>query len=147
LRKAVFANRRGIFTKDSAMACILLVDDDSQLRAALRKMLEEAGHEVIDAKDGVDAIRYNQRRAVDLVLTDLFMPRKDGLEIIRELHRDFPHLRILAMSGGGFDREMDLLEMAERLGAIKTLKKPFDKPTLLAAVEAVLRHAIEATAE
>jgi DNA-binding NtrC family response regulator len=129
------------------MARILILDDDNQLRTAIRRMLQEGGHQVIEAREGREAIRMYRQMPVDLFLSDIFMPGKEGLETIRELHEAYPHLRILAMSGGGFDGKVDMLPLAKHLGARGTLRKPFDKNTLLALVEEVLHSPVEAIAE
>jgi DNA-binding NtrC family response regulator len=126
------------------MANILLLDDDDQLRTALRRMLEEAGHKVIEADEGLKAIRLYRQHQVDLLISDLFMEGKEGLETIFDLHREFPHLRIVAMSGGDSKGKVDMLPLAKRFGAVKTLNKPFDKQVLLTTVEEVLAAPIEA---
>src|SRR5258706_15101020 len=101
----------------SSMASILLVDDDEQLRTMLSEVLKRAGHEVQTACDGNEAIRMYGRNPTDLVITDLIMPDKEGLEMIREIRRGFPTVRIIAMSGGGRNGPADYLALAERFGA------------------------------
>jgi DNA-binding NtrC family response regulator len=120
------------------MAKILLVDDDAQLREMLREILELAGHQVRGAKDGRVALALYRAERADLVLTDLVMPEKEGLETIRELLRHDPRATVIAMSGGGHSTADLNLTMAEKLGARDTLPKPFSREELLAAVERAL---------
>jgi CheY-like chemotaxis protein len=122
------------------MARLLLVDDDDAIRAVLRKTLIAAGHEVEEAADGGLALKAYSRQRSDLVITDVLMPEKDGLETITELRRLDPSVRIIAMSGGG--RTLGLgqlyLESARDVGALHILAKPFTPATLLKAVDEVL---------
>ena len=122
------------------MATILLVEDDDGVRGVLKKTLVNAGHEVEDASNGYLAIAAYRRQAPDLVITDLVMPEKDGLETIMELRRLNPSIRIIAVSGGG--RTIGLgqlyLDSARALGAARILAKPFTSAALLKAVEDVL---------
>jgi len=80
------------------MGDVLLVDDDAKVRAACWLMLEWAGVKVVEASDGKDGIPAFRQRGTDVVLCDLFMPRRDGRELIRELRRECPGVRIIAMS-------------------------------------------------
>jgi CheY-like chemotaxis protein len=121
------------------MGRILVVDDDAQVRQFLRAALEGAQHQVAEAADGAAALRLCAREPIDLLLCDLFMPGKDGLATMLELHRDWPDVKVVAISGGGFDGTMDMLPMAERLGAFKVLHKPVSVPALLEAVDEALR--------
>jgi CheY-like chemotaxis protein len=120
------------------MARILLIDDNAALRNLLRLQLEAAGHEVLEAADGGEGIRLYRRRPADLVLCDLFMPGKEGLETIREL-RGAGAGRIIAISGDGSLGSSDFLRVATMLGAARALNKPFDAATLLETVGEVLR--------
>ncbi|HJT79263.1 MAG TPA: response regulator [Gemmataceae bacterium] len=119
------------------MACILLIDDNRNLRNLLRVQLEGAGHRVLEAANGDEALRVYQENGADLVLCDLFMPGKEGLETIRELH-ERGESRIIAMSGDGPVGSSDLLRIAQVFGAARALSKPFDGQTLLDAVGEVL---------
>ena len=122
------------------MATILLVDDDEGVRDILHKTLVNAGHEVEDAVNGSVAVAAYRRQPRDLVITDLVMPEKDGLETIMELRRLNPAVRIIAMSGGG--RTLGLgqlyLESARSFGASRILAKPFTSAALLKAVSEAL---------
>jgi CheY-like chemotaxis protein len=122
------------------MAKILVVDDDATLRALLAGTLKRAGYDVEQAADGRQAVRAYRASPADLVLTDMFMPEMDGMEAIMMLRREFPDVRIVVMSGGAYFGTSDILEMAEQLGAARTLAKPIESEDLLRAVEAVLRE-------
>jgi CheY-like chemotaxis protein len=119
------------------MARILLIDDNDSLRRLLRLQLEAAGHQVREAGNGDDGLRLYQEGPADLVVCDLFMPGKEGLETIRELRRQW-EARIIAISGEGPVGSSDLLRVAEKLGAARALSKPFGGETLIEAVRCVL---------
>jgi DNA-binding response OmpR family regulator len=124
------------------MKKILVIDDDEQMRNMLRRMLMQAGYEVIDAVDGSEGIRLFRQQPSDLVITDIFMPGKEGLQVIRELRKDFRDVRIIAMSGGSARiGEFSALPLAKEFGAIDTLTKPFMREELLEAVRQALGEA------
>ena len=83
------------------MARILVFDDDQEMRDAVRAILEEAGHEVEEAPDGEHGLHLFREQPSDIVITDIRMPAKTGNEAIMELRREFPYVKIIAMSGGG----------------------------------------------
>ena len=118
------------------MARILVIDDDDQIRRVLRRALVMEGHQVLEASDGKEALRLHQATPAELVITDIFMPEKDGLEVLMALRRDTPGIKVIAMSGGGSRWQMAPLEAAEPLGAFVSLSKPFE---LAAMIEAVRR--------
>jgi CheY-like chemotaxis protein len=122
------------------VATILLVEDDDAVREILRKALVSAGHEVEEAANGDLAIAAYRRRSSNLVITDLVMPEKDGLEAIIELRRLDPAVKIIAMSGGGrtLGPGQLYLESARLFGALRILAKPFTPAALLTAVADVL---------
>ena len=122
------------------MARILLVEDDDAVRVTLRRSLEAAGHEVEDAPNGEVALAAYRRRASDVVVTDLVMPEKNGLEMIMELRRLDPAVKIIAMSGGGrtLGPGQLYLESAKLFGALRVLSKPFTSAALLKALSEVL---------
>ena len=119
------------------MARILAVDDDESFGKMLRISLIRLGHNVVVAKNGSEAIREFQREKPDLVLTDIVMPDKEGLETIMELRRLDPTVKIIAMSSGGGGPEGEFLVLAEDLGAAATLAKPFTLDDIKAALEKV----------
>ncbi len=122
------------------MARILLIDDETPIRHALRRTLSKAGHTVIEAPNGQIGLDLFHQHAPDLVLTDLLMPERDGIETIRALRQVDPYVRIIAMSGGGcWEAMRDMaLTVATFCGAARTLAKPFTPQELLGAVSAVL---------
>ncbi|MCX5828963.1 MAG: response regulator [Deltaproteobacteria bacterium] len=121
------------------MARILLIDDDEQLRMMLRKMLEKAGYtDVEEANDGHIGIQLFRQHPFDLVITDIIMPDKEGIETIIELIGDYPQVKIIAMSGGGRVGPQDYLKMAKHLGASRALTKPFKYSDLIDSVQELL---------
>lgn len=121
------------------MARILVIDDEDPIRRMLRSTLESAGYEVVEARHGREGIALYRASPADLVITDILMSEKEGLESIIELRREFPTVKVIAMSGGSMRMNLDLLDIAERLGARRTFKKPFALGDLLAAVRGELR--------
>ncbi len=120
------------------MQRILLIDDDAAIRGVARRILERAGYEVLEAGEGEAGIRLMRDAAVDLVLTDIYMPGQDGIATIRRLRREWPAVKIITMSGGLRAGPGDLNAVAAALGATRTLSKPFAKDELLEVVRAVL---------
>jgi DNA-binding response OmpR family regulator len=120
------------------MARVLLVDDDHALRGAVRVVLEGAGYEVIEAADGDAGLRLYREQGADVVLVDVFMPERDGLEMIRALRVAIPRPKIIAMSGGGRIGFDDVLTAAAAFGAARTLRKPFAPSELLTAIRDLL---------
>ena len=120
------------------MPRILIIDDEIQVRTMLRQMFESEGHEVIDAPDGKAAMSLHREKSADLIITDLIMPEKDGIETIIELRKGFPEVKIIAMSGGGSIGAEDYLMMAKGLGAMRTFSKPIEREELLKAVRELL---------
>jgi DNA-binding response OmpR family regulator len=120
------------------MACVLIIDDDVQMRAMLRKVLDRAGHQTSEASDGCEGLREHQRLNFDLIITDILMPEGEGLETIRQLRQVSPAVKIIAISGGGQSGTLDFLDVAERLGADRSLQKPFSLQELLDVIDALL---------
>jgi YesN/AraC family two-component response regulator len=123
------------------MARILIVDDDDQVRAFLKALLERSGHEVIEAGDGVEAISRYRADPSDIIITDIVMPEKEGIETIVELRGEFPDVKIIAISGGGRIAAHDYLNWARKFGVRHTFVKPVDHRELLAAVDELLGSA------
>lgn len=121
------------------MARIIVIDDEESIQILLRKILERAGHSIEVASNGKIGLEIQQKNPADIIITDLFMPEKEGLETIMELHRDFPGVKIVAMSGGDRKGNMDFLGMTEKLGAHRTLKKPFSMNDVVEVVESLLK--------
>ncbi len=120
------------------MARILVVDDDESVRSLLRAQLERRGHEVHEAGDGDAALGAYRDLEPDLVLLDVFMPRRDGLETVRALRSDHPDARVVAMSAGGAFADFEPLRAALAFGASAALVKPIDPAELFAAIDQVL---------
>lgn len=117
---------------------IMVVDDDPGIRRALHILLSRAGYRVTQARDGVEALRLWRDGGGDLVITDLHMPEKNGIEMIVELLSHTPGIRIIAMSGGGQTRRLDLLGNATMLGAVLTIEKPFTLNEMMETVRRAL---------
>ena len=120
------------------MALILIIDDEPQIRSMLKLMLERDGYEVAEAPDGVEGIRIYRQNPADLIITDLIMPNKDGIGVIIDLKKEFPNVKIIAMSGGGLNKPEGYLKGAKKLGAACTLTKPIDRGEMLKAIKDVL---------
>ncbi len=120
------------------MASILIIDDDSQVCELLQHALEEEGHVVHSALNGVEGIiQYRQYRP-ELVVVDILMPEKEGLETILDLRREFPNVLMIAMSGASEGTKINLLELAQQLGAQHRLTKPFQLETVVKLVNTAL---------
>ena len=117
---------------------ILMIDDNEQLRDLLRAALTKLGYEVTSASNGAEAIEAIAKMPFDVVITDLLMPEKDGIEVIGELRRRQPQARIVAMSGGGRGSREHYLQTAKGLGAHALLGKPFSVTELSAALDTAL---------
>jgi two-component system, chemotaxis family, chemotaxis protein CheY len=122
------------------VACILIIDDEDQPRRMLQQVLTRAGYEVIEARDGNEGLQRYRATPTDIIITDILMPEKEGLETIIDLRREFPSVKIIAMSGGGRTGNLNFLDVAKRLGAQRTLEKPFDLQAMLGAVSELLQE-------
>ena len=124
------------------MKRILVVDDDGGVRSTLQVWLEREGFEVVIADDGASSITINESSRIDLVIIDIFMPGKGGLEAIDALHRSAPEVPIIAISGFMFSHSFgaapDFLGMAAKVGVAYCLHKPFRPHQLMTVVEACL---------
>ena len=114
------------------MAVILLADDDAMVRETIAMLLEDAGHEVHQASDGAGALEMLETMRPDLVVTDVFMPQIDGIELIRSIRRIHADLKVLAISGGGMYQDPKLAtQLAAATGASRVLRKPVSNDELL----------------
>lgn len=120
------------------MAEVLIIDDEEPLARALAAGLEAAGHSVRVASDGRAGVAAFRKQRAEIVITDILMPERDGLELIGELRRLDPSVRIIAVSGGG-STGMDFLPVAVQLGATTALSKPFTVAAVLAAIAQLQR--------
>jgi DNA-binding response OmpR family regulator len=116
------------------MIRILVVDDDFQMREMLGVILERKGYDVKTASDGKSALQLQSIKPFDIVITDIIMPEKEGLETISELRRGHPRVKIIAISGGGRYKPEGYLELAKQIGADRVLVKPFGSWEILGAV-------------
>jgi two-component system response regulator (stage 0 sporulation protein F) len=115
------------------MATILVIDDEASIRTLLRGVLEDAGHRVIEAHDGKEALTIYHKKRPDLVIMDLLMPEVDGLEATLQLSREYVDTKIIAMTGAQGDR--NFLDVAQLFGACRAFEKPFDLQQMLRAVQ------------
>ncbi|TIH19912.1 response regulator [Marinifilum sp. JC120] len=120
------------------MPRILVVDDDPISRQVLKAMLEKEGHLVTEAEDGVKAVKGYDRNLIDLVITDIFMPEKEGVQTVRELMKENPDIKIIAVSGGSSSANYDSLDWIKMFGVKYTFTKPFNAKAILAAVDDLL---------
>ncbi len=121
------------------MPSVLIVDDDDQMRRLLRASMEQAGYEVSEGRSGREGLLRYRTAPVDLVVMDILMPDKDGLEAIIELRREFPDAKVIAMTGGNVKMNIpDFLDVAKLLGAKRTLQKPFSMTEFVAVVNTEL---------
>jgi DNA-binding response OmpR family regulator len=116
---------------------ILIIDDDEVMRRTVCKILRAAGHEVAAAGDGRRGMALFQAERPQIVVTDIIMPEQEGIETIVAMRRDDPSIRIIAISGGGCVGGLDVLKMAQLLGADDVIEKPFRAQELLARVRAL----------
>jgi DNA-binding NtrC family response regulator len=121
------------------LATILVIDDDDVVRDFLVEAIEQAGHEVVSANGGIAGIGKFTQSHPDMVLTDIVMPDRDGLEVIAEIRSADPGARIVAMSGGGFRANaVSCFDAATKLGAMAVLQKPFKLAQLIDVVDSCL---------
>ena len=120
------------------IARILIIDDDSAVRNSLRTYFERVGYQVAEAGDGRACLRLHAAAPADVIITDLFMPDVDGIEIIRELRRMPGRVKVIVVSGGDSTGTLNMLDHATLLGADRTFHKPLDPEALLEAVRELL---------
>jgi len=126
------------------MGSILIIDDEQDIRDALLMVLESVGHDVKVASNGDEAVELQRREPADLIITDIIMPGKDGVDTIKEIRQEFPGTRIIAISGGGGVQSADYvpqaitttayLAAAKQAGADMVITKPFERKDLIQAV-------------
>jgi CheY-like chemotaxis protein len=116
------------------MTRVLFIDDNDDFRKLALRWLRNDGIEAEGAANGVQGLALQRARPADVIVTDIFMPEKEGIETIHELRREFPEVKIIAVTGLEPLRHYDVFEVARQVGAMKTLKKPFKFEDLIAAV-------------
>jgi len=119
-------------------ATVLVVDDDVMVLQAVVILLGDHGFNVLTAIDGVQGLREYRKHRPDVILTDIIMPQKEGISLIRDLRREFPEAKIVAMSGGGRVGNSDYVTVAKALDADTGLHKPFDDDQLIETLQALL---------
>ena len=120
------------------MANILVIDDDAAILDMLCQTLEREGYGVVTAFNGKEGMKIYREKPTDLIITDIIMPEKEGVETIRELTKEFPNIKIIALSGGGRIGAEDYLHIAKMLGAQRTLTKPIERKELLKMISEFL---------
>ena len=122
------------------MPSVLVVDDEDQLRQLIREILEQAGYQVTEARDGKEAVIQYRLAPADVVIMDILMPEQDGLETTSTLRREFPNVKIIAITGSSeMIGILSFLDVAKMLGAHRALQKPFEMKTLLDMVQTELQ--------
>jgi len=117
------------------MTKVLIIEDDIVIRNMIRELLTKSGYEVAEAQNGVEGIKLFKKEKYDLVITDIIMPEKEGIETIMEIKRHTPNVKIIAVSGGGRIHADDYLNLAEKLGASRIFSKPFQIKEFTQAVK------------
>lgn len=120
------------------MASILIVDDDASIRTLLRRILQEDGHQIREAVNGDIALTLYREAPDDLVITDILMPERGGMEVTLALTREFPDARVIAMTGATDNQ--NFLNVAKLFGARQILQKPFKVEDVHRAVRFTLEH-------
>ena len=120
------------------MATILVIDDDAAMRRLILRALGTAKHDLIEAEDGQEALTLVDEHKPDLIITDILMPRKEGIETMREVGERAPDTKIIAISGGGMSHNLMFLDVAKAFGAAAVIAKPFRASELVETVERVL---------
>jgi CheY-like chemotaxis protein len=120
------------------MATVLVIDDDAAMRRMLVKTLSVKGHDVVEAENGQEGLELVEQRKPAVVITDILMPKTEGVETITKMRERFPKTKIIAISGGGISRNLMFLDVARALGVDATLAKPFRPAEIVDAVAKVL---------
>jgi CheY-like chemotaxis protein len=116
------------------MTRVLVIDDNNDFRNLALQWFRDHAIEAEGAANGVQGLELQRARPADVIVTDIFMPEKEGIETIRDLRREFPDVKIIAVTGYEPLRNYDLFEVAREAGAVKTFMKPFNFKDLIAAV-------------
>ena len=116
------------------MARILIIDDEATVRLAIRQMVEWAGHEAVEAENGEQGVALQRESPTDLVIADMIMPERHGIDAVAEIMRNDPDVPVIAISGGAMMGNTDYLPIARKLGVRRILDKPFEMSQLLTAI-------------
>lgn len=123
------------------MPRILVVDDEEHVRDMVTAMIEPLGYDIVVAKNGAEACDVCKAALVDLIITDIVMPEKNGIDLIMETKKEYPDIPVIAISGGGgITGRYDYLEIAKLVGAKNILEKPFSMEELRSAVDNILNN-------
>jgi CheY-like chemotaxis protein len=131
-------NGCSLYRRQMESRSILVVDDDREIRELLEHALTLAGYEVRTATNGAEALASLTEKPVEVLITDLIMPEKDGVQLISELRKSQPQVRVVAMTGGGHISSDQYLKLARAFGAQAVLTKPFSHAELLATMAKLL---------
>lgn len=115
-----------------------MIEDDDDFRKMLKVMLRQAGYEVFEASNGKEGMIVYDSQEIDLVITDIFMPEKEGVQTVMELRDKNPAVKIIAISGGGSRDKLEYLESVKDIGVQKTFTKPFVSRDFLAGIRDLL---------
>lgn len=121
------------------MGSILIIEDDNEIRNMLKIMVQRAGFSVQTARNGLEGVKTFRRAPSDVVITDIVMPEKEGLETILELREDYPEVKIIAISGGGRHDAKNYLQSAKDFGADYIFHKPFSQKEIITAIKDLLK--------
>ena len=120
------------------MVKVLLIDDDEMLRNALKAVLVSKNYEVVLAVNGKEGLNLYREQKIDVVITDIVMPEKEGIETIIDFQKDFPEAKIIVISGGGLGSAGDYLKMAQTMpNVLRTLSKPISSSDLCEAIQEI----------
>ncbi len=122
------------------MSKILIIDDEKDIRNLFRELLEKEGYEVFEADNGITGLETFKKENTDMVITDIIMPKKEGLATILELRKDNPDLKIIAITGGGYIIRRDFLGYAQKFGANEVLTKPLKLDILVETVNNLMQE-------
>lgn len=122
------------------MSRVLVVDDEESVRDMVMAMIKPDGYDVIEAANGTEACDACKEMPVDLIITDIVMPEKNGIDLIRQVKKEYPDVAVIAISGGGgIEGRYDYLEIAKLVGADNILKKPFEVRELRSAISEAMK--------
>lgn len=120
------------------MSTVLVIDDHRPFLEMMSQVIRREGYDVMEATDGAEGLRLCEKQPPDVVVTDILMPEKDGLEAIRDFKRDYPNMKIIAVSGGGSSVQIDYLPLAKKMGADSVLHKPIEPAEMIEALKGIL---------
>jgi DNA-binding response OmpR family regulator len=120
------------------MKRVLVIDDDVEILGLIKCLLEEAGYKTIVTTNGKKGLEIQRKTPADLIITDIFMPEKEGTGVLIDVRDEFPQTKVIVMSGGGHGEHVDFLELATLLGANKVFRKPFNMQDLMNTVKSLI---------